>query len=68
MPRVGFKPQIPVIKQAKTFHALDGVTTVIGCLCIASRNSVKSRIDVHTSTLFLQQTAIIMLIKDSIHI
>jgi hypothetical protein len=29
MPRVGLKPTIPVLEQAKTFHALDRVATVI---------------------------------------
>jgi hypothetical protein len=30
MPRVGFEPTIPVFERAKTVHALDGATTVIG--------------------------------------
>jgi hypothetical protein len=30
MSRVGFKPMIPVLEQAKTVHALDRVATVIG--------------------------------------
>jgi hypothetical protein len=30
MPRVGFKPTIPVFERAKTFHALDRAATVIG--------------------------------------
>jgi hypothetical protein len=29
MPQAGFKPIIPVFAQAKTFHALDCVPTVI---------------------------------------
>jgi hypothetical protein len=28
MPRVGFKPTIPVFERAKTFHALDRTATV----------------------------------------
>jgi hypothetical protein len=32
MPRVGFKPTIPVFEQAKTVHALDRAATVIGRL------------------------------------
>jgi hypothetical protein len=31
---VGFEPTIPMFEQAKTFHALDQVSTVIGILCI----------------------------------
>jgi hypothetical protein len=30
MPSVGFEPTIPVFERAKTVHALDGATTVIG--------------------------------------
>jgi hypothetical protein len=30
MPQVGFEPTIPVFERAKTFHALDYLTTVIG--------------------------------------
>jgi hypothetical protein len=30
MPQVGFKPTIPVLEGAKTFHALDRATTVTG--------------------------------------
>jgi hypothetical protein len=30
MPQVGFEPTIPVFKQAKTVHILDGAATVIG--------------------------------------
>jgi hypothetical protein len=30
MPRVGFKPMIPMFERAKTIHALDRATTVIG--------------------------------------
>jgi hypothetical protein len=30
MPWVGFEPTIPVLEWAKTFHASDGVATVIG--------------------------------------
>jgi hypothetical protein len=30
IPRVGFEPTIPVFERAKTIHALDGVTAVIG--------------------------------------
>jgi hypothetical protein len=30
MPRVGFEPTIPVFERAKTVHALDRATTVIG--------------------------------------
>jgi hypothetical protein len=30
MPLVGFKPTIPVFELAKTVHALDRATTVIG--------------------------------------
>jgi hypothetical protein len=30
MARVGFEPTIPVFKRAKTVHALDRATTVIG--------------------------------------
>jgi hypothetical protein len=29
-PREGFEPTIPVFERAKTVHALDGATTVIG--------------------------------------
>jgi hypothetical protein len=29
MPRVRFEPTIPVLKQAKTVHALDGAATMI---------------------------------------
>jgi hypothetical protein len=32
MPCVGFKPTIPVFEWAKTFHALDGVATMIGIM------------------------------------
>jgi hypothetical protein len=32
MPRVGFEPTIPVFEQAKTVHALDRATTVIGSM------------------------------------
>jgi hypothetical protein len=31
MPLAGFEPTIPVLKRAKTFHALDGAATVAGC-------------------------------------
>jgi hypothetical protein len=31
MPRVGFEPATLVFEQAKTVHALDRATTVIGC-------------------------------------
>jgi hypothetical protein len=31
MPRMGFEPKIPVFERAKTVHALDRGTTVIGC-------------------------------------
>jgi hypothetical protein len=30
MPSVGFEPTIPAFERAKTFHALDRVTAVIG--------------------------------------
>jgi hypothetical protein len=30
MPRVGFEPTIPVFERAKTVHAFDRETTVIG--------------------------------------
>jgi hypothetical protein len=30
MPRVGFEPTIPAFERAKTVHALDRATTVIG--------------------------------------
>jgi hypothetical protein len=30
MPRVGFEPKIPLLEQAKTFHAFDRAVTVIG--------------------------------------
>jgi hypothetical protein len=30
MPQVGFEPPIPVLKWAKTVHALDRAATVIG--------------------------------------
>jgi hypothetical protein len=30
MPRVGFEPTIPAFERAKTVHALDRTTTVIG--------------------------------------
>jgi hypothetical protein len=30
MPQMGFDPMIPVCERAKTVHALDRVTTVIG--------------------------------------
>jgi hypothetical protein len=30
MPRAGFEPTVPVLKQAKTVHALDLAATVIG--------------------------------------
>jgi hypothetical protein len=30
MPRVGFKPAIPMFERAKTFHALDRAATVMG--------------------------------------
>jgi hypothetical protein len=30
MPWVGFEPKIPVLEQAKIFHALDRAATVIG--------------------------------------
>jgi hypothetical protein len=32
MPRVGFEPVIPVLKRAKTVHALDRAATVMGIL------------------------------------
>jgi hypothetical protein len=32
MPQVGFKPMIPVFKQAKTVHDLDWAATVIGII------------------------------------
>jgi hypothetical protein len=32
MPQVGFEPTIPVFERAKTVHALDRATTVIGNL------------------------------------
>jgi hypothetical protein len=31
MAQVGFEPTISVFERAKTFHALDGATTEIGC-------------------------------------
>jgi hypothetical protein len=34
MPRLGFKPRIPVFEWAKTVHALDRAATVIGCQMI----------------------------------
>jgi hypothetical protein len=30
MPQVGFEPTIPVLRRAKTIHALDGAATVMG--------------------------------------
>jgi hypothetical protein len=33
MSLVGFEPKIPVFKQAKTVHALDGAATVIDSKC-----------------------------------
>jgi hypothetical protein len=30
MPRVGLEPKTPMFRQAKTLHALDRATTVIG--------------------------------------
>jgi hypothetical protein len=30
MPLAGFEPTIPVVRRAKTFHALDRATTVTG--------------------------------------
>jgi hypothetical protein len=33
MPLVGFEPTIPVFERAKTVHALDRATTVIGVVC-----------------------------------
>jgi hypothetical protein len=30
VPRMGFEPTTPVFERAKTVHALDSVTTVIG--------------------------------------
>jgi hypothetical protein len=32
MPEVGFEPTIPVFERAKTVHALDRATTVIGIM------------------------------------
>jgi hypothetical protein len=31
MPQVGFQPMNPLFEQAKTFHTLDRVATVMGC-------------------------------------
>jgi hypothetical protein len=36
MPGVGFKPIIPLFKQAKTVHTLDGAATVIDSYFIIS--------------------------------
>jgi hypothetical protein len=38
MPRVGFEPTIPVFERAKTVHASDRATTVIGIRSIYYRN------------------------------
>jgi hypothetical protein len=32
MPRIGFEHTTPVLKRAKTVHALDGAATVIGVI------------------------------------
>jgi hypothetical protein len=34
MPQVGFEPMIPVLKRAKTVHALDRAATVVAVLFI----------------------------------
>jgi hypothetical protein len=34
MPQVGFEPMFPLIKRAKTVHALDRAATVISLLAI----------------------------------
>jgi hypothetical protein len=39
IPRVGFKPTIPLSERAKTAHALDRVTTVIGVLLKCQRTT-----------------------------
>jgi hypothetical protein len=41
MPRVGIESTSPVFERAKTVHALDRATTVIGSnLCIGSQNGL----------------------------
>jgi hypothetical protein len=39
MPRVEIEPTIPVFEKAKTVHALDRVSTVIGSLAISLAKS-----------------------------
>jgi hypothetical protein len=36
MPGVGFEPMIPAFERAKTVHALDGASTVVGCIYIST--------------------------------
>jgi hypothetical protein len=45
MPQVGFKPTIPVLEWAKTFHALDDAATVmLGNLCVELRLNFSSTV------------------------
>jgi hypothetical protein len=44
MPQVGFEPMIPVFRRAKTVHALDRATTVIGAVLSHSVNIITSTI------------------------
>jgi hypothetical protein len=45
MPRVGFEPTIPVSERAKTVHALDRATTVIGATEIEGYEIMITRIN-----------------------
>jgi hypothetical protein len=55
MPQEGFEPTIPVFEQAKTFHALDRATDVIGTLSPILTDSL------HDFPLFIQANAGVVL-------
>jgi hypothetical protein len=60
MPRVGFEPKIPVFERAKTVHAIDRATTVIGCLidlCILNNFTVLEY------SVYTKQNIVILLTK-----
>jgi hypothetical protein len=41
--RVGFEPTIPAFKLTKTAHALDGASSVIGCLYMRPHYFIQER-------------------------
>jgi hypothetical protein len=41
MPRVGFKPTIPVFERAKTFHALDRMATAVGVFKLKNEHKLQ---------------------------